>query len=106
MEIKKLALLISIFGTFFLLFSLNSEPKTIDSLESLEDFEINEKVSISGVVLDERVYGDFKIIKISGIEIICSCKGSYLNEKVEVIGVITEFNNKRQITALKINPLN
>ena len=96
---KEVALCLSIVGIFILLFLLSSEPVEI---KSLNETLINQKVIIEGIVEKERTAGELNIMQISDIEVVCSCKESYLGKSVSLVGVVSEFNGKRQVKVLRI----
>lgn len=81
-------------------------PVEIDSAETLDSFEINTKVELDGKVERERVFEDFKVLVVEGIEIICDCEEYYLGKQIKIIGLIDEYNGKKQIKALTIEEVN
>ena len=50
------------------------------------------------------MYDEFKLLVLdSGIELVCDCGfESFLDLEVNVEGVVSEFNGKRQVEVLKI----
>jgi len=104
--LRKYAFIVSILGIAVLLGLLILSPRELGSLEELDNIEINEKVVLEGKVESERDFGDFKVLSIRGIEIVCECggedDGSYLNKEVKIIGLVEEFRDKRQVRVLRI----
>ncbi len=96
---KEVALCLSILGIFLLLFLLSSEPKEIGDLNNTL---INQKVIIEGIVDKERTAGELVIMVINGIEVVCSCEESYMGKSVSLVGVVSEFNGKKQVKVLRI----
>ncbi len=76
----------------------------IKEVETLEGLEINQRVSLSGQVVSERIiYSDESLLKLdNNITLICSGCGSYLNDDVSVEGVVEEYGGERQVRVLKI----
>jgi len=99
--LRKLSFIIAILGIGVLLGLLLSPAEEI---ESLEELEINERVVFSGKVESEKDFGGFKIWKIRGFEmdVVCDCEESYLNEEIEIEGIVDEFNGKKQVRVLVI----
>ena len=119
---RKWAFVILILGMFVLLLLMNFLPaKNVGSYEELEKLEINTKVILSGKVVEERVlYEGTKSFELdiedsvnslalvsnetsrNGIELICECTDSFLDEKIIIEGVVSEYEGKRQVEVLKI----
>ena len=76
----------------------------IREVKDLEGLEINQKVSLSGKVISERViYSDEKILMLDkNISLICSGCGSYLNSEIMVEGVVEEYEGEKQVRVLKV----
>ncbi|MCH7567849.1 MAG: hypothetical protein IIA87_00335 [Nanoarchaeota archaeon] len=101
---RRISFIIVILGIFVLLVLLIFPPIEIEEIESLDEIEVNEKISLSGEVIDERIFEDFKILKIGEIEVVCNCPigESYLGKNVSVIGLVEEFNERKQIRVLRL----
>jgi len=101
---KKYAFIIAILGIAILLGLLALGPKEIGSSDDFEAMEINEKIIFKGMVIDEKDFVDFRILKLQGkdFEVICDCVESYIDKEVEIVGVVDEFNGKRQVRVLRI----
>jgi len=97
--LKKVSFAFAILGIGVLLGMLALPAKEFGSIDDLRE---NEKVFVEGKVENEKDFGDFKILKVNGTEIYCSCKDSYLGEEVYVEGYVDEFDGKKQIRVLKI----
>jgi hypothetical protein len=101
---QKLFLVASLLGIFMLLvLSLTLNPKEISAC-SINKTQDNEKVSIKGIVIDERVLSEnFKllILKNNGceVDITCNCLQSFINNNVSIAGKVQTYNNKKQISA-------
>lgn len=102
--LKKVSFIIAIIGISLLVVSLVFPAVKV---EDLSGSEINSKVKFSGVVSDERDFGDFKIFKLEGndFEVVCDGCGdiSYLDQNVRVEGIVDEFRGERQVRVLKIS---
>ena len=85
----------------------NLKAIEIKNLENLKKLIVNEKVSVEGLVVEERfIYENTILVKLDNeVEIICECD-SFLNKNIRVEGVIEEFENKKQVRALKVEVLN
>ena len=102
---RRIAFIIMILGICFLAFLINSDGIYVNSIEDLKVFEINQKVLLSGKVVSERfLYDDVKLLVLeSGVGLVCTCGfKNFLDLEVEVEGVISEFEGKRQVEVLKI----
>jgi hypothetical protein len=97
--LKKVSFAVTILGIGILLGMLVLPAREMEDLQSARD---NEKVFLEGKVEGEKDFGDFRILKIKGIDIYCSCSESYLGKDVYVEGFVEEFNGKRQIRVLRI----
>lgn len=89
-----------------LVLSLTLNPKEISAC-GINKTGDNEKVSIRGIVINERTLSEnFKllILKNNGceIDITCNCLQSFLNNNVSVAGKVQTYNNKKQISADRI----
>ncbi len=103
---RRIAFVISLVGIFVLLGAFMLPAKNVGSAEDLEKLEINTKVILSGKVENERVYGDFRILSVNGISVICNCPGDYLGKNVEILGKVSEYEGKIQIEILRIKGKN
>jgi len=103
--LKKISFIIAISGIAVLLGLILLSPKPAGLLDDINDMEINEKVMLQGIVDSERDFGDFRIWNIEGIEVVCDCKESYLGKEVEIVGLVEEFNEKKQVRVLEIKIL-
>ena len=101
-SLRKIAFIITIAGVAVLLMFLLAKPKEVSSFEDIKTTEINEKVLVKGKIESQRDFGNFKILEINGIEAICNCKESFLDKEVEIVGLVEEFNGKRQVRILRV----
>ena len=92
----------AILGIAILIVFFTLPAKEISGFEELEKLNINDKVSFNGVVEKVRDFGDFKIIKIKGIDVVCDCKDDFTGKEIEIIGKVEEYNGKKQVRALRI----
>jgi len=102
--LRKYAFIVAILGIAVLLGLLILSPKELDSSDELDSMEINEKVVLEGKVESERDFGGFRIMGIEGkdFKVICECEESYLDKEVEILGLVEEFNDKKQVRVLRI----
>ncbi|MFH1425682.1 MAG: hypothetical protein ABIG28_03075 [archaeon] len=98
---RRWAFVIFIIGMFVLLLFLGKSGERVENLEGLVE---NSKVIVSGEVVSERViYEGTKLFVLdSGIELVCSCLGSFVGEEVEVEGVVEGYEGKKQVRVLEI----
>jgi hypothetical protein len=102
---KLLALALTLTGIFILLVLLNFSPLIVVSAPSdLSKLADNTKVSTTGKVLSERIlYEQTKLLKLNNsLELICSSCPNYQNQTLKVIGLIDKYENKTQISALRV----
>jgi len=101
---RRFAFIVAIVGLFVFALLLNFGGKEMKNYEDLEKLEVNQRVSVSGKVIDERVvFGNERVLMLNnGIEMICECDRSYKGSVVEVEGVVEEYKEKRQVRVLKI----
>ncbi len=102
---KGMALFIAISGIFVLeLLMLSLKAVEINDVKELDNLEINSKVVVEGKVVNERILylGSKLIVLDNGVEIICEDSESFKGKRIRVEGLIDEFNNKKQIGALRI----
>jgi len=99
---RRWAFVVTVLGMFVLSLFLSFGEKKVESLEGLE---LNQRVSVSGKVVDERViFESTKLLVLdSDIELICEgCLGVFDGRKVSAVGVVSEFEGKKQVEVLKI----
>ncbi len=99
---RRSSFIFAILGISFLFYLLIFEEIKIEELKDLEDLEINSKIILVGFVDEEKDFGTFKILKIKGIDVVCNCFESYLNEEIIVEGYVSEYLGKKQIKTLSI----
>ena len=103
----KASLIFSLVGIFILLFLANSiEPKQTN-IKEINNKMLNQKVKVSGTILNIQDKESFKILSISDstgkIDVLCECKDNLKeNQKITVIGTIGEYGSYLQISADKI----
>jgi len=100
--LRKVSFILVIVGLMILLIFLNLNVKDIKNYEDLKSLNINQKVSLEGFVSNERVAGSLKIFTINGIDVVCECSENYKGTEVRVVGLVSEFNSKRQVMVLEI----
>jgi hypothetical protein len=98
-RVSFILLILGLFGLF--VFALKDQVE-INGLVELEELELNTKVMIKGIVENERDFGEFRILNINGIEVVCKCYGKFKGFEVEVIGFIEEYESLKQIRVLEI----
>lgn len=104
---RRWAFTVAILGIFVLSFFLNFGGKEISDGKKLEKLEINTRVFVSGIVESERTISNGrKLMNLENrIVLVCECSGIFVNEKVFVEGVVSEFEEEKQITVLRISVL-
>lgn len=98
---RKVSFIVAFLGISFLLSLSNSFIELTD----FENSKLNQKVVFSGIVKNQKVIGNFRILKIGEIEFICECVENYLGKKIKIFGFVEEYNGKRQIRVLGIKLL-
>ena len=76
---------------------------SISSVDELDELELKTRVFISGVVDGEREFGEFRILEVNGVTLTCECPGKYLGKDINVMGIVGEFNGKKQVNVLRMN---
>lgn len=103
---RKLSFIISLLGILILLLiPILIRPALLLAPSDLNKTIDNQKVLVSGKVLDEKIYASYKILKLNnGISLNCNCKSSPLkNKNISALGIINEFPiGNKQIEVLKI----
>ena len=102
---RKEAFIVAMLGLSILFILIVLPGKEIFNLEELEEMDLKEKIVLRGFVDGERVFENFRILSVDGVEVICDCL-SFLEKEVEVVGFVEEFNGKKQVRALRISILN
>lgn len=98
--LKRIAFIVAILGSSLLILLLVWGVVMVEGLEDLEFFEINKNVLIGGVILGEKDYGNFRVLNVQGVDILCDCKGNFLGREVFILGVVGEYLEKKQINVL------
>ena len=97
--LKKISFILAVVGITVLLILLILPGRKISDIDNMA---INEKVILSGRIIDEGDYGDFKIWQMEGkdFDIICDCKESFLDKEVSIVGLVDDFNGEKQVRVL------
>jgi hypothetical protein len=100
---RRYAFIIAILGISIMVVFFTMSPIEIFSIGDLEILELNEKVILNGVIEDLRDFGDFKILIVNGIDVVCTCEEVIeIGDEIEVVGFVDEFEGERQIRVLEI----
>ncbi|MEK6928449.1 MAG: hypothetical protein AABW65_00650 [Nanoarchaeota archaeon] len=102
---KIISLLLSLIGISILLLLLFLPPKHISSLEELSKLKENQKTSVSGKVINERLLEKSTILKLdNNIELLCDCPKNikYKGKNITAVGIKDSFLNKDKIIVLKL----
>jgi hypothetical protein len=101
---RRFAFIIAILGILVLAILMNLPPKEISDKEELSSLEINQKVSIQGKVTSERIlYENQKLLVLDNkIELVCECPSAFKDKNISVLGIISEYDGKKQVTVLRI----
>ena len=101
---RRLAFILTILGILSLAILMNLPAKEISSKEELENLEINQKVAIHGKVISERIlYETQKLLILDNkIELVCECPQTFKDKNISVLGIVSEYDGKKQVTVLKI----
>lgn len=101
---RRIAFIVAVLGVVVLALFLNHKEITVESYSELEKLEVNQKVFLEGRVEGERFLssGNKLFVLDSGIEVLCSCVDSFGDSRIEVIGIVSEFNLRKQVEALEI----
>ncbi|MBU0760129.1 MAG: hypothetical protein KJ600_01155 [Nanoarchaeota archaeon] len=101
---RRFAFVIAILGMFVLVLLLSQKPVSVIGYEDLEDLELNTRVEVVGEVVSEKIiYGDNKVLVLDGgIELVCEGVGGFVGNEVRVVGVVNEYDGKKQVSVLEI----
>ena len=104
--LRKISFILASLGIAFLLALLIIPGEELGDRD-IDNMMVNEKVFLEGKVESERDFGNFKIWKINGkdFEVVCDCEESYLNKEVQIIGLVDEFNEEKQVRVLEITEI-
>ncbi len=106
--LRKLSLIITMVGilSLFLILSL-SKPIEVDSPSELSKLTANQKVQTVGKVVSERaLYEKTKLILLdNSIELICDDCPPYSNKTVQALGITEIYQNKTQLSVLRIKEI-
>lgn len=106
-RLLKISFLIAIFGILFLLILANTLPIKQINIHEINNKNLDKKVKVQGTILNIKNYNDFQVISIkdsTGKIDITLDKPTNLsnNNKITVIGSLTEYKQVLQIQADKI----
>ena len=104
---RRYAFALTFLGLFTLiLILLLSAPKIITNSEELKNLQANQKVQVTGKVIQEK-YGRYENILTLDNEIQITCKDcpSYHNKIISTIGILETYTGKPRIKALEITPV-
>jgi DNA/RNA endonuclease YhcR with UshA esterase domain len=118
---RKLSFIVVVFGMLVLSWFFIFGYVKVESYSDLEKLEINQKVFLSGKVVEMRVISNGRrILELdiensgnsqalvsnetsdSRIELICECFEDYSGRKVFVEGIVSEFEKRKQVEVLEI----
>jgi len=104
---KKLSFIITLLGILILLVIMQfSSSIQVNSPSELENLIDNQKLVVSGKVIEEKIYEKSKTLILDNkIEVVCNNCPSYFNKNIIVSGISDNYNNKNKIIALKIKLL-
>ena len=104
---RRWAFVIAILGMMAMLFLINLPAQEVASYEDIADLEVNTRVRVAGEIVGERIiYGNEKLLSLDkGIEMVYYGDGRFNGESVEVVGLVSEYNGKKQMTIEKISVL-
>ncbi len=100
---RRRAFIVVVLGMFILALMLNFNVKEINNYDDLKKLEINQKVFLRGKVVSERAIVKGKLFVLDNeIELVCECLENLVDKEIEVEGAVSEFDEKKQVSVLKI----
>jgi hypothetical protein len=104
---RRWAFVLMIVGMFILFLFLIKDPVEVDSYSDLEELEINQMIIMKGELVSERIiYEGTKLFGINNdIELICECLDNYEGKEIEVVGVVEEYNGRKQVRVSSIREI-
>jgi len=108
LKMRKWAFIVFIVGMVILLgIMLFAGEEELDSVDELEDLVVNQKVSLAGKVVGEKIiYEDERILELdNGIVAVCSNCRECLDKEVLIKGVVSEYNGEKQVRVFRLSVL-
>ena len=100
---RKLSFIIVAFGMLVLSWLFIFDYAEVAGYSDLENLEINQKVFLSGKIVETRFITRGQILTLdSGVELICECFEDFSGREVQVEGIVSEFEGKRQVEVFEI----
>jgi hypothetical protein len=102
---RRVAFVVMIIGMYILVLFIGFGVKEIEGYEDLLDLEVNQKVFLEGIIVSERIiYEGTKLFVFeNGIELVCECLESFVGKRVEVEGVVEEYDGRKQVRVLEMS---
>ena len=102
---RRISFILTLLGIFILfLILLLSKPIPVSSPEQLKFLNQNQKILLQGKVIKESLNKNSRALKLdNNLSLTCEkpCP-SYLNQNIQAIAVIEEFNSNKYLKVLKI----
>ena len=108
MELRIFALIMAIIGVSFLIGMLIwPNYELVVDMSDLQKLEINDQVVLIGKVQDVRDFGGFFVMDVNDIDVVYNCdeECDYSGKDVEVKGLVSVYESKKQIEVLRMRVL-
>lgn len=79
------------------------QPKAISSQSEIQNLQDNQKVLVTGAVVQQNSY---YITLDSNLSLYCYKCPSFKNQSISVLGIIDSYDNKKEIKVLRIKTSN
>lgn len=99
---RRIALVTGILGLGLIVAFLINEPIRVESLDGLI---VGEVVSISGIVGEQRKFGNGQLLIIKEIPVFCECNKEYVGRHVIIEGIVERFPENLRIKVFTIKVL-
>lgn len=87
-----------------MLFLLNYPTKTVSKSQDLENYQVNQLVTLTDKVISQRlIYEGTTLYKTQkGFELICDCTNNLKDQEITIQGLVEEYEGKKQVRILEI----
>lgn len=104
---KKIALAISLIGILIIFTIINLIEINLTPTNQISLKNIGQQIKTSGITSNLKTYeNNFTTFTLNNeIEIICNCPNIKNNQKLEILGTVSKYENKLQIEANKISTI-
>lgn len=102
---RRISFILAMVGLTTLLFLLNTSPKEATTPEDLENYQINQLVTLKDEVISQRIIyeGTTLYQTQKGFELICECTQNLKDQELTITGTLEEYEGKKQVRIITID---